>query len=53
MVTKSPASGRATKKELVEAAGQRFHVFRHGLDYTFILLGQDAGRVIHRAEYSI
>ena len=33
---------------LVEAAGQRFHVFRHGLDYTFILPEQDAGRVIHR-----
>jgi len=33
---------------LVEAAGQRFHIFRYGLDYTFILPWQDAGRIIHR-----
>jgi hypothetical protein len=31
---------------VVEAAGQRFHPFRDGLDYAFIPVARDAGRVI-------
>ncbi len=40
---------------LVEAAGQPIHLFRDGLDYAFILPGQDAERVIrpHRPNPSI
>lgn len=30
----------------MEAAGQLIHLFRGGLDYAFILVAQDAGRVI-------
>ena len=33
---------------MVEAAGQLIQLFRAGLDYTFILNTQDAGRVIHQ-----
>jgi hypothetical protein len=36
---------------MVEAAGQLIRIFRYGLDYTFILWHQDAGRLIHQFEF--
>jgi hypothetical protein len=36
--------------QLVEAAGQLVHAFRHGLDYAFIPVARDAERVIRLRE---
>jgi hypothetical protein len=43
---KPPACDRGLSAKLVEAAGQLFHSFRSGLDYSFIPVARDAGRII-------
>jgi len=43
---KPPVCDRGLSAKLVEAAGQLFHSFRSGLDYSFIPVARDAGRVI-------
>ena len=39
--------------KVVEAAGQPFHPFRDGLDYAFIPIARDAGRVIRHVKARI
>jgi len=47
MIKKNPpACDRGLSAKLVEAAGQLFHSFRSGLDYSFIPVARDAERVI-------
>ena len=43
---KAPGLRPGASAKLVEAAGQLFHSFRSGLDYSFIPVARDAGRVI-------